>query len=174
MPDKCNAVKELKSQFGNALLIILTFGAVVAAFINFQQNFQETKRFRLPEDGVTWVDRARSDGGNSVIALHVADDSPAARNGIKAGDRLLAIGSEEFERVFARWFDAFIPKPNEAIPGVPGLGADVHPRHTEPRPLVTTGGAASPAIEVKDGWHAVGAHEGTSGRSSSPAADAGR
>ena len=65
MPDKCNAVKELKSQFGNALLMILTFGAVVAAFINFQQNFQETKRFRLPEDGVTWVDRAQSDGGNT-------------------------------------------------------------------------------------------------------------
>jgi 2-hydroxy-6-oxonona-2,4-dienedioate hydrolase len=34
-------------------------------------------------------------------------------------DRLLAIGSEEFERVMNRWLDAFIPKPNEAIPGVP-------------------------------------------------------
>ena len=33
-------------------------------------------------------------------------------------DRLLAIGSEEFERVMNRWLDAFIPKPNEAIPGV--------------------------------------------------------
>lgn len=34
-------------------------------------------------------------------------------------DRLLAIGGEEFERVMNRWLDAFIPKPNEAIPGVP-------------------------------------------------------
>jgi 2-hydroxy-6-oxonona-2,4-dienedioate hydrolase len=34
-------------------------------------------------------------------------------------DRLLAIGSDEFERVMSRWLDAFIPKPNEAIPGVP-------------------------------------------------------
>ncbi len=34
-------------------------------------------------------------------------------------DRLLAIGSEEFERVLNRWFNAYIPKPNEAIPGVP-------------------------------------------------------
>jgi 2-hydroxy-6-oxonona-2,4-dienedioate hydrolase len=34
-------------------------------------------------------------------------------------DRLLALGSEEFERVMNRWLDAFIPKPNEAIPGVP-------------------------------------------------------
>jgi 2-hydroxy-6-oxonona-2,4-dienedioate hydrolase len=33
-------------------------------------------------------------------------------------DRLLAIGTEEFERVMNRWFNAFIPKPNEAIPGV--------------------------------------------------------
>ena len=34
-------------------------------------------------------------------------------------DRLLALGAEEFERVMLRWLDAFIPKPNEAIPGVP-------------------------------------------------------
>jgi pimeloyl-ACP methyl ester carboxylesterase len=34
-------------------------------------------------------------------------------------DRLAAIGSEEFERVMNRWLDAFVPKPNEAIPGVP-------------------------------------------------------
>ena len=34
-------------------------------------------------------------------------------------DRLAAIGTEEFERVMNRWLDAFIPKPNESIPGVP-------------------------------------------------------
>jgi pimeloyl-ACP methyl ester carboxylesterase len=34
-------------------------------------------------------------------------------------DRLLSVGSEEFERVINRWLDAFIPKPNEPIPGVP-------------------------------------------------------
>jgi pimeloyl-ACP methyl ester carboxylesterase len=33
-------------------------------------------------------------------------------------ERLLAIGSGEFERVMNRWLDAFIPKPNEPIPGV--------------------------------------------------------
>ncbi len=33
-------------------------------------------------------------------------------------DRLLALGDEEFERVMVRWLDAYIPKPNEAIPGV--------------------------------------------------------
>lgn len=33
--------------------------------------------------------------------------------------RLEEIGSEEFERVMSRWLDAYVPKPNEAIPGVP-------------------------------------------------------
>ncbi len=33
-------------------------------------------------------------------------------------ERLLAIGTEEFERVMNRWLDAFVPKPNEPIPGV--------------------------------------------------------
>src|SRR5262245_48142837 len=39
-------------------------------------------------------------------------------------DRLLAIGSDEFERVMSRWLDAFIPKPNEPIPGVPDWELD--------------------------------------------------
>lgn len=34
-------------------------------------------------------------------------------------DRLLDIGAEEFERVMSRWLEAYVPKPNEAIPGVP-------------------------------------------------------
>jgi pimeloyl-ACP methyl ester carboxylesterase len=34
-------------------------------------------------------------------------------------DRLRAIGAREFERVIERWFDAFVPKANEPIPGVP-------------------------------------------------------
>lgn len=33
--------------------------------------------------------------------------------------RLLDIGSEEFERTMWRWFEAYIPKSNESIPGVP-------------------------------------------------------
>jgi pimeloyl-ACP methyl ester carboxylesterase len=32
--------------------------------------------------------------------------------------RLIDIGAEEFERVITRWFEAYIPKPNEPIPGV--------------------------------------------------------
>jgi pimeloyl-ACP methyl ester carboxylesterase len=33
-------------------------------------------------------------------------------------DRLLAMGSDGFEAVMNRWLDAFVPKPNEPIPGV--------------------------------------------------------
>ncbi len=33
--------------------------------------------------------------------------------------RLEQLGAEEFERVMWRWFEAYVPKPNEAIPGVP-------------------------------------------------------
>jgi pimeloyl-ACP methyl ester carboxylesterase len=32
--------------------------------------------------------------------------------------RLLDLGAEGFEKVMTRWLEAFIPKPNEAIPGV--------------------------------------------------------
>jgi 2-hydroxy-6-oxonona-2,4-dienedioate hydrolase len=38
--------------------------------------------------------------------------------------RLRALGAEEFERVMLRWLDAYIPKANEAIPGVPDYQFD--------------------------------------------------
>jgi len=75
-------VEELKRQFFSALLVILTAAAVISAGINFQQQ----RRFRLPDDGVVWMER-----GRQIVALHVTPDSPAARRGIRAGDRLLRI-----------------------------------------------------------------------------------
>jgi two-component system, NtrC family, sensor kinase len=91
-------VRELKGQFVDALLVVLTVAAVISAFISFQQNFQEGKRFRLPDDGVTWVDRPQADGTNTVLALDVPQGSPAYNAGIRAGDRLLAIGSASIEK----------------------------------------------------------------------------
>ena len=85
------AVKELKTQFANALLVILTVAAIASAFINFQQNFQLTKRYRLPEDGVTWVDRQQTDGRNIVQALHVAQRSPGENAGIRDNDVLVKV-----------------------------------------------------------------------------------
>ena len=78
-------LRDLKTQFVNALLVILTVAAVCCAVINFRQQ----SLYHLPDDGVTWVDRAGSDGQNRVIALHVSPGSPGDNAGIRAGDSLL-------------------------------------------------------------------------------------
>jgi signal transduction histidine kinase/GAF domain-containing protein len=72
-------LQELKFQLSTALLVIVTLAASVAAVINFHQQYN----FRLPDDGVIWVDRA---GG--VQALQVAPHSPGGNAGVRAGDRL--------------------------------------------------------------------------------------
>ncbi len=91
-------MRELKRQFAGGLIVILTIAAVIAAGINFQQQ----RKFRLPEDGVTWVDRegkaGTTPGGqaiirNNVVALHVVKGGPADRAGIVEGDILHRIES---------------------------------------------------------------------------------
>ena len=51
----------------NALLVIVTVAAVVAAALNFEQQ----SKFHLPDDGVTWVDRPSGD-----LTVPVATISP--------------------------------------------------------------------------------------------------
>jgi PAS domain S-box-containing protein len=75
-------LQELKFQLSTAILTILTLAAGVSAMINFG----EQTRFRLPEDGVIWVER---NGG--VEALNVPPASPGANAGIREGDRLIQI-----------------------------------------------------------------------------------
>ena len=75
-------MKDLKGQFIGALLFILTVAAVSCAVINFHQQ----SLFRLPDDGVTWVDR-----DNAIQALFVASGSQGEHAGIRAGDQLLKI-----------------------------------------------------------------------------------
>jgi signal transduction histidine kinase len=88
-------VKELKTQFINALLVVLTVAAVISAVLNFQQQ----KKYRLPEDGVTWVARKAADSTNErVVALHVVDGSSGARAGIRQGDTLLRINGYPISR----------------------------------------------------------------------------
>jgi two-component system, NtrC family, sensor kinase len=74
--------QELKFQLSTAILTIVTLAAGVAAFINFEQQ----QKYRLPDDGVIWVDR-----GGGVQALHVAFPSGAAQAGIHAGDFVRSI-----------------------------------------------------------------------------------
>lgn len=72
----------LADQLVSALLLTLTAAAVIAGFVNFQQQ----RKFRLPEDGAIWVDR-----NGRVEALHVPQYSPAGRAGLRTGDVLLRI-----------------------------------------------------------------------------------
>jgi PAS domain S-box-containing protein len=82
-------LQELKFQLSTALLVLLTLAASVAAVINFHQQYN----FRLPDDGVIWVDRA---GG--VQALHVEPHSPGSNAGLHVGDRLERIDGVAVDR----------------------------------------------------------------------------
>src|SRR5229473_2084243 len=81
--------QELKFQLSTAILTLLTVAAGVSAVINFQQQ----SRFRLPDDGVIWVDRSAG-----VEALEVSKDRPAAKAGIKTGDILLSINGSPIQQ----------------------------------------------------------------------------
>ncbi len=82
-------MRELKAQLAGALLIILTAAVAISAAISFQQH----RQFRLPDDGVTWVDRKDAEAKPVVVALDVAENSPAAKAGIKTGDMLRKINA---------------------------------------------------------------------------------
>jgi len=81
--------QELKFQLSTAILTILTVAAAVAAVINFDEQLH----FRLPQDGVVWVDRAQG-----VQALYAPPDSPAGRAGVRTGDWLKSIDGGKVEK----------------------------------------------------------------------------
>src|ERR1700704_3446535 len=87
-------LQELKFQLSTAVLTILTLAAAVSAVINFQQQL----RFRLPDDGVTWIDRAGPGGGSVVQALRVVPESGAANAGLRAGDILRKINGLKIDK----------------------------------------------------------------------------
>jgi PAS domain S-box-containing protein len=87
-------VKELKSQFIGALLVVLTVTAIICAGINYQQQ----QMYPLPDDGVTWMDVV--DAPNplqsiKVTAMHVRPGGPGDLAGIRKGDVLLRISPVE-------------------------------------------------------------------------------
>ncbi|HUQ92435.1 MAG TPA: PDZ domain-containing protein, partial [Bryobacteraceae bacterium] len=89
-------MKELKVQLANALLVVLTVAAVIAAGINFQQQ----SKYRLPDDGVSWQD-VKSGDRKVVQAVIVTEDGPAKRAGLKSGDYVLSINGSPIDSSLA-------------------------------------------------------------------------
>lgn len=79
-------MKGLKDQLVGALLVVVTVTAIICAAYNYQQQ----DRYRLPEDGATWMDETGS-VGSQVVAVHIEREGPAERAGIRVGDRLQRI-----------------------------------------------------------------------------------
>jgi two-component system NtrC family sensor kinase len=68
------------------LLFLLTAAAITFAVINFQKE----REFQIPYDGVWWMEH-----NGSLIADQVEPNGPAAKAGVKEGDRLTAINQRE-------------------------------------------------------------------------------
>jgi two-component system, NtrC family, sensor kinase len=80
-------LQDLKFQLSTAILTVLTIAAAIAAALNYQQ----IHRFRLPDDGVSWVDSSVPNGQSLVRALRVLPNGPGDRAGIRADDTLESI-----------------------------------------------------------------------------------
>ena len=87
-------MKELKGQFIGALFVILTVASLIAAAINFRQQFA----YILPTDGIMWVDRAAPDGHNYVVALDVKKGSSGESAGIHRWEVLDRIGNIKVQK----------------------------------------------------------------------------
>ena len=76
--------QNLRVSLGAVTLALATVTAMIFAWLNFVQRAQ----YETPDDGVTWLDTS-----HGVEAWHVAQNSPASRVGIRAGDQMLAYNS---------------------------------------------------------------------------------
>jgi hypothetical protein len=85
-------MRELRAQIAGAMVVVLTVVAGLCAVVNFQQQ----SRFRLPDDGVVWVEQTGGEPAG-VAALAVEAGSPGAKAGLRAGDTLLRINGVAVE-----------------------------------------------------------------------------
>jgi len=93
-------LQELKFQVSTAVLTVISIAAIAAAVVNFQQ----LHRFRLADDGVTWVDSSEIDSGRKnssparIEAYRVAPGSGADHAGLRRGDTLVRINGVELHK----------------------------------------------------------------------------
>lgn len=78
-------MRSLKVDLQLVVLALLTLAGVLAGAANLWQQ----REYRLPDDGVVWVDFQ-----NGVLARDISSESPAADAGLQAGDLLLSINGE--------------------------------------------------------------------------------
>jgi len=74
--------RDSQIRFTAGFLALFTAAAITLGWINFRKESQ----FVTPYDGVWWVE-----SGGSLVADRVDANGPAARSGIKPGDRLTAV-----------------------------------------------------------------------------------
>jgi len=82
--------RDFQTRFTALLLVLLTGAACVFAWINFQKEHE----FRVPYDGVWWLER---DG--RLVANRVEDSGPGAKAGVQQGDQLTAVNSHEVKTI---------------------------------------------------------------------------
>ena len=78
-------MRSLRVDLQLIVLALLTLAAVLAGAGNLWQQ----REYRLPDDGVVWVDFQ-----NGVLARDIAAGSPAAAAGLQTGDLLLSINGQ--------------------------------------------------------------------------------
>jgi two-component system, NtrC family, sensor kinase len=78
--------RESQLRFVAVLLFLLTVAAVVFAGFNFQKERQSA----VPDDGSWWIEH-----GGRLVADRLDPDGPAAKAGIKAGDELISVNSQD-------------------------------------------------------------------------------
>jgi two-component system, NtrC family, sensor kinase len=87
-PPLSSVNREFQLRFTAALLILVTGAAVVLGWINFQKE----QEFRIPSDGVWWVEH-----GRSLVADRVEANGPGEKAGIRRGDQLVAINQHDLK-----------------------------------------------------------------------------
>jgi two-component system NtrC family sensor kinase len=81
--------QNLRVSLGAVVLALATLAAMIFAWLNFVQRAE----FETPDDGVVWLDTPQG-----VQAQQVAQNSPAARAGVRVGDHVLAINGSPVTR----------------------------------------------------------------------------